>query len=426
MINDRFAHSTKATRAERKIVPVLLMLCLLNVPLLDGALYANGSSGRLHQADVPYAYYSPQQLDNLLAPIALYPDPLLAQVLPAATFPDQIDDAARYVRASGTDGIDYQNWDVSVKAVAHYPAVLYMMADRLDWTAALGQAYVYQSTDVMGAVQRLRAMAHAQGNLISSPQQEVIIRGGYIAIVPAHPRYVYVPVYDPSIIYFRRAHAGPVIGGFISFGAGFVIGAWLNRDCDWHGHRVYYHGWHGAGWIGRSRPVVHVTNVYVNNSYTNINVNRTVINRKVNYTNINNYNSVHRDVTFDHRAAAKAPGDAPNKNAYRNANTHASQPARPRASDNVARPASGKPGQQGMRTGAQPPSRSIPPAAAQQESRSVPPSVGKRGASTDRRASGPQGQAGRTEARRGRASAPGQSKDSKAESKRKERSPSKH
>ncbi len=87
-----------------------------------------------------FVEYSPQQLDNLLAPIALYPDPLLAQVLPAATFPDQIDEAARYVRAFGQNGIDLQSWDVSVKAVAHYPTVLYMMADKIDWTSALGQA----------------------------------------------------------------------------------------------------------------------------------------------------------------------------------------------------------------------------------------------------------------------------------------------
>ncbi len=425
MTKDRFANSINANRAERKILPVLLMLCLLNVPLIDSALYANGLPAVSHQVDLPYEYYSPQQLDNLLAPIALYPDPLLAQVLPAATFPDQIDDAARYVRQRGTEGIDYQNWDISVKAVAHYPAVLYMMADKLDWTAATGQAYVYQSTDVMRAVQRLRGMAHAQGNLISSPQQEVIIHGGYIAIVPAHPRYVYVPVYDPGVIYFRRAHAGTVIGGFITFGAGFAIGAWLNRDFDWHGHRVYYHGWHGGGWIGRSRPAVQVTNVYVNNSYTNINVNRTVINRKVNYTNINNYNSVHRDVTFDNRGS-KPPGkvNTPNKNSNRNANTHESQPARPRGYENTARPVSGKPNQPGTRTSAQSPTRSVPPAASQQDSRSVPQSVGKRGTTPDRHASSQQGQASRTEAKRGRASAPGQSKDSKSESKRKDRAPS--
>src|ERR1700690_1018596 len=103
-------------------------------------------------------YFSPEQLDNLLAPVALYPDPLLAQVLVAATFPDQIDEAARFVRAdSDPNDIDGQSWDVSVKAVAHYATVLFTMADDLDWTTSLGQAYVNQSDDVMASIQRLRA-----------------------------------------------------------------------------------------------------------------------------------------------------------------------------------------------------------------------------------------------------------------------------
>jgi hypothetical protein len=112
------------------------------------------------QDDSSVQPFSPDQLDNLLAPIALYPDPLLAQILPAATFPDQIDEAARLCRAGANpDDIDMQPWDVSVKAVAHYPTVLYMMADSLDWTTAVGQAYVNQNDDVMASMQRLRQEA---------------------------------------------------------------------------------------------------------------------------------------------------------------------------------------------------------------------------------------------------------------------------
>jgi hypothetical protein len=107
----------------------------------------------------PYELYSAPQLDNLLAPVALYPDALLAQVLVAATFPDQINEAARWVRGNGPNGLDNQWWDLSVRAVAHYPTVLNMMSNRIDWTTSLGQAYVMQSTDVMVAVQRLRSMA---------------------------------------------------------------------------------------------------------------------------------------------------------------------------------------------------------------------------------------------------------------------------
>ena len=157
------------------------------------------------QASDYYEPYAPEQLDNLLAPIALYPDPLLAQVLVATTFPDQIQDAAPWIRVHDPESIDYQPWDVSVKAVAHYPTVLNMLNDRLDWTTALGQAYVYQSTDIMTSVQRLRNMAYSQGNLVPTPQQQVVVDRGYIQILPAQPRVIFVPVYDPGVIYVRRS-----------------------------------------------------------------------------------------------------------------------------------------------------------------------------------------------------------------------------
>lgn len=246
-----------------------------------------------------YEAYSPDQLDNLLSPIALYPDPLLAQVMVAATFPDQIEEAARYVRAYGTNGIDDQNWDVSVKSVAHYPTVLEMMADKLDWTTAIGQAYVNQSTDVSESIQRLRHLARNYGNLETSPQEEVVLHDDYIGIYPYQPALIYVPVYDPAIIYYRRPYWGPAI----SFGVGFAVGAWLNLGWGWGGPGVYYTGWRHEGWYGgwvdRCRPSIHITNVYVNNRYTNININRTVINRSVNVTNINRYNYVHKNVAYN-------------------------------------------------------------------------------------------------------------------------------
>ncbi len=248
--------------------------------------------------------YAPEQLDNLLAPIALYPDPLLAQVLVAATFPDEIQDAAPWVRAHNPESIDYQPWDVSVKAVAHYSSVLSMLNDRLDWTTALGQAYVYQSNDVMMSVQRLRNMAYSQGNLVATPQQQVVVDRGYIQIVPAQPRMIFVPAYDPGVIYARRVYRpGFGFDGFFNFGTGFVIGSWLNYDMDWGTHRVIYNSWdERGGWRERSRPYVHITNVYVNNRYENVNVNRNVVARHVDYDNVKRYNSVHRDVTYENRA----------------------------------------------------------------------------------------------------------------------------
>ncbi len=293
----------------RKALAVSLVFCLAYAPFVESAAARGPSAAATPFAQddsyqpSPYEAYSPEQLDNLLAPIALYPDPLLAQVLPAATFTDQIDQAARWVRAYGSNDVDSQPWDISVRAVAHYPTVLYMMADKLDWTTAVGQAYVNQSTDVMTSVQRLRAMAYSQGNLASTPQQQVVVEDpGYIQIVPAQPRYIFVPVYNPAVIFFRPASDVGVFGVVMGFSAGLVIGSWLNRDCDWDHHRVYYTGWQGRGWIERSRPYVNITNVYVNNRYTNVTVNRTVINRTVNVANINNYNSVHRNVTYDNHA----------------------------------------------------------------------------------------------------------------------------
>jgi hypothetical protein len=260
--------------------------------------------------------FSPEQLDNLLAPIALYPDPLLAQVLLAATFVDQVDEAARWMRAyNDTNAIDDQPWDVSVKAVAHYPSVLYMMSDQIDWTTSVGQAYVYQSTDVMTSIQRLRALAHSAGNLVTNEQQLVDVDGDDINIVPARPQYIYVPTYDPNIVYFGPgSYLGLYPASVIFFGPPFPIGAWLNHDCDWHRHRIYYHGWLGSGWIARSRPIIHITNIYINSRYANIQINRNIIHRHVDYINLNRYSSVHRDVNYNNLIRDKRP-DTGNPNA---------------------------------------------------------------------------------------------------------------
>jgi uncharacterized membrane protein YgcG len=242
--------------------------------------------------------FSPDQLDNLLAPVALYPDPLLAQILLAATFPDQVDEAARFCRGGANpDDIDTQPWDVSVKAVAHYPSVLYTMADGLDWTTALGQAYVNQTDDVMASVQRLRQEARNAGNLVTTPQQDVEVDDGNIEIWPAQPQYCYLPVYDPSLVFFG---SGGVYGGsVISFSPAYPIGVWLSYDFDWRHRKIYYHGWaEGGGWIARSRPFIRINNVYVNNNLRNITVNRGITARAVNYGNLSRYNSVHRNVNY--------------------------------------------------------------------------------------------------------------------------------
>ena len=285
----------------KKIFAVLLAVGFLSAPAAGIKPFAATTEAQEYYDNGPR--FSRQQLENLLAPVALYPDPLLAQILVAATFTDQIEDAARFTRRTNEPyAIDGAPWDVSVKAVAHYPSVLNMMADRIDWTVALGQAYVDEPGEVMSSVQFLRWRAHRAGNLASGPYQQVIVEREYIEIVPYRPDVIYVPVYEPEIVFFRPA-------AIITFGPAFPIGVWLNRDCDWRGRRVYYHGWRGGGWIERSRPRVRITNVYVNNNFTNVRVNRDVVRRNVNVENLNRFTSVNREANFNNFARRGRDGD---------------------------------------------------------------------------------------------------------------------
>jgi len=182
-----------------------------------------------------YQPLSDSQLDQLLGPIALYPDPLIAQILPASTFPTQIVLADRYISGGGDPNqIDQQPWDSSVQALARYPNVLQWMDENLNWTTELGQAFVNQQQDVMASIQRLRQSAYNLGNLQSTPQQQVINDGGYIEIVPVGPQVIYVPVYQPDQVYYQPPDGAP----FITFGIGCAIGAWLNCDFDWAHHNI--------------------------------------------------------------------------------------------------------------------------------------------------------------------------------------------
>lgn len=244
--------------------------------------------------------YSAEELDNLVAPVALYPDPLLAQLLVAATFPDQVEVAARYVRERGTRDIDDQPWDISVKAVAHYPPVLNMLYNQDDWATALGQAYAAQSGEVMDAVQRMRDMAREQGNLVTTAEQRVEYDRERIVIVPANPRVIYVPTYDPYVVYYRPVFQMGFHAGSFSFGIGFPIGSWLVYDMDWYGRRVYYDGWYGGGWRTYARPYVHLSPVYVHPRYRSVNININIFNRRVNYVNLDRrYRYVHRTTSWE-------------------------------------------------------------------------------------------------------------------------------
>ncbi len=218
----------------------------------------------------PAYSYTDRELDDLLAPIALYPDPLLAQMLPASTYPAEIADAEAWLNRGGdVSRIDWQKWDESVRTIAHYPDILKMMAEYLDWTADLGEAFLSQPEDVTRSIQRLRWQARNVGNLESTPQQTVIADGDYIEIIPAQPQYVYVPQYDSSVVYTQRWISGG--SPLITFGLGLLIGSWMSMDFDWGYHRVIYHGWNRPGWVNHAKPHVRVKDVYINRSRPHIN-----------------------------------------------------------------------------------------------------------------------------------------------------------
>jgi hypothetical protein len=213
----------------KRLIFWALVFAVVWVPVFPGM----GQDGAAPSAPARSA----SDLDTMLGPIALYPDPLIGQMLAAATQPSQIVMADRYVQGGGDpNAIDQQPWDASVKALARYPSVLKWMDDNIAWTTAVGEAFASQQADVMASIQRLRAKAQALGNLQTTPQQQVVAENGQIGIVPADPDTLYVPYYDPAEVYFEAAPAA----GWITFGVGLPIGLWLNGDFDWGRGRFFY------------------------------------------------------------------------------------------------------------------------------------------------------------------------------------------
>ena len=216
------------------------------------------------QSQASYANLSEQQLERLVAPIALYPDSLVAQILAAATFPSQIEDAQSWLKAHpnmtpedlGAE-VDQQDWDPSVKALVQFPSVLSNLASNLGWTSELGDAYYNQQQDVMNAVQVMRKKAQKAGNLKSSQQESVQNDdNGQVQIQPANPNVVYVPAYDPWAVYGYPIAPWPYWvntpgiwwgGPGLYFGIGFPIApffgfgwGWHGWGLDWYNHELFY------------------------------------------------------------------------------------------------------------------------------------------------------------------------------------------
>jgi hypothetical protein len=200
---------------------------LIRAKLIGGALVLAGAM-LINTAPAMAQGYPPAgQLDSLVSRIALYPDPLLAQIFAAAAFPDQIAAAAQ-----GSGG----PFDPSVEALMQYPSVLQMMASDPGWTQALGQAVMQDEGSVMDTIQNLRREAQQYGYLQSGPQMQVVDDGGYIDIMPVGG-YMYVPMYDPYVV-FARPRAGFFVGGAIRFGGGFHWVSGYDRF-DWRRHEVF-------------------------------------------------------------------------------------------------------------------------------------------------------------------------------------------
>jgi hypothetical protein len=219
----------------------------------------------------PYTQQTPEQLQQLVAPIALYPDSLVAQILAASTFPEQVVEADRWLQANPDmkgealgKAADQQPWDPSVKALVAFPSVLGNMDKNLSWASSLGDAYYNQQQDVMDAVQVMRKRAQDAGNLKSTPQQTVATQDSNIDIENADPDEVYIPEYDPWLVY-----GGPIMawpgwypypgiwfgGPYLSWGPGFGIGwfggfgwGWGHWGFDWHNHyAMFNHGRYYSG-----------------------------------------------------------------------------------------------------------------------------------------------------------------------------------
>jgi len=226
------------------------------VPLVTWA-----QSGGPGPAPLPAsAPLSATELDQLVAPIALYPDALVAQVLAASTYPSQVTEAARWISlnpglsgASLAAAVNVQAWDPSVKALTQFPTVLNQLNSNLSWTSALGEAYYNQPTDVLNAVQVMRNRAVAAGTLTPTPQQNVVVSGGTVVIQPVNPGVVYVPAYNPWLVYgapipvFPGYTLGALIAtGVIAFGVGVLISAfafpwgWGYWGCNWRGRTIIY------------------------------------------------------------------------------------------------------------------------------------------------------------------------------------------
>lgn len=262
----------------------LLWALSLFLPTIPECLWAmQDPSGPPASAREPeYTTKTPPQLKQLVAPIALYPDSLVAQILSAATFPEQVVEADRWLQAHPdlkgdalAKAVDQESWDPSVKALTAFPSVLGNMDKNLSWTSTLGDTYYNQQQDVMATVQVLRQEAEQAGSLKTTQQEVVKTEGSTIVVEPANPEVVYVPAYDPWAVYGVTVVAYPgwyeypgiwYSGTYVSYGVYVDVGfyyrygwGWHYWGCDWH-HR--YAEYHHDRYYSRSRAYYRRSSYY--------------------------------------------------------------------------------------------------------------------------------------------------------------------
>lgn len=257
--------------AVRSFLVILCSLLLVPGETLFAAMPQQEGSTQEAAAQLP-----PEQLDSLVAPIALYPDPLLSQTLVASTYPLEIIQLQQWLVQNSklkdkelADAVQKQNWDPSIQSMAILPDVVKRLADDIKWTTDLGNAFLAQQSDVMDAVQRMRAKAMDKGNLQSGEQQKVekkvIENKQVIVIESSSPDVVYVPSYNPTVVYGAPVYPYPPVyyppagyyaaGMALSFGVGMMVGA------AWGG------GWgYNAGWGGNNNININNNNNFVRNS----------------------------------------------------------------------------------------------------------------------------------------------------------------
>ena len=291
-------------------VALSLVLVIASSQILTGAQTPVATTAADGGSPTETAPQTASELQALVAPIALYPDSLVAQILTASTFPDEVAIANYWLGQNKSltgsalmQEVNKQSWDPSVKALTEFPSVLENMAKNLTWTSSLGEAYHNQQADVMTAIQTLRAQAKAKGNLKTTSQITVVQESPQVIVIqPTNPQIVYVPQYNPTVIYgypyVVPGYVAPVYStgdvvaaGLIGFGAGIAVGAMMSGgccgwgysswNCGWHGTAVVYHGggyygnsaWHGGYYNGGYHNSYGYNNSYNHSNYNNYNRN---------------------------------------------------------------------------------------------------------------------------------------------------------